>query len=144
MAEPFDSNDPGDETRRYGDYVHGDAGEALYPGEAVYVSGTGPTYSAVRGNGQSDQVAGVVYALDEGDNVSGTNNLTVKTHGTMVARVEPDASVGDTVGSHDGTSENVDPGELSVNGDEYLVLDVGTKADPEDGADEDYAEVLKL
>jgi hypothetical protein len=144
MAEPFDSNGPGDETRRKGMYVYGDAAEALYPGEAVYVSGTGPAYSAVRGNGQSDQVAGVVWALDEGDNVSGTNNVTVKTYGTHIARVEPDASVGDTVGTHDGTSENVEAGELSVNGDEYLVLDVGTKSNPNGGSDQDYAEVLKL
>lgn len=140
MAEPFDSNDPGDETRRYGQYVEADAGEALYAGEAVTVGSAGPTVSRVSANG-SDQVMGVVWSGADG---SGTNNVTVKTFGTHVALVEPDTTVGGTVGTHDGTAENVDAGELSVNGDEYLVLEVGTKTDPRDGNSEDYAEVLKL
>jgi len=140
MAEPFDSNGPGDETRRYGQYPAVDAGEELYPGEAVYVSGTGPTVERVSANG-SDQVAGIVW---KGADASGTKNVTIKTFGTHIARVESDATVGGTVGTHDGAAENVDAGELSVNGDEYLVLDLGTKDDPRDGASEDYAEVLKL
>lgn len=140
MAEPFDSNGPGDETRRYGQYVEADASEQLEPGEAVTVDSAGPTVSRTSNNG-SDQVMGVVWKGADG---SGTNNVTIKTFGTHVARVEPDASVGDTVGTHDGSAENVDQAELSINGDEYLVLELGTKSDPRDGNDEDYAEVLKL
>lgn len=139
MAEPFDSNGPGDETRRYGQYPAVDAGEALYPGEAVYVSGSGPTVQRVSAGG-GDQVAGIVW---KGADASGTRNVTIKTFGTHIARVEPDATVGDTVGTH-GTSDNQDAGELGLDGDEYLVLDVGTKTDPRDDGDEDYAEVLKL
>lgn len=137
MAEPFDSNGPGDETRRYGQYVDGDSDETLHPGEAVDVASSGPTFSR---HENGNQVAGIVYVGGSG----GTDDTTVKTFGTHVAKVTSNASVGGTVGSHGGSDADWETGDLSADGDEYLVLDTGTKSDPRDGNDEDYAEVLKL
>lgn len=133
----FEDLDPGDETHRYADYIYGDAGADVYSGDAVTLAADG-TYAPVAANG-SDQVAGIAYH----DKAAG-ERLTVKTHGSMVAKVEADAAVGGTVGSHDASAANVDEGELSTVGDEYLVLAVGTKEDPDGSGATEYAEVLKL
>lgn len=137
MAEPFDSNGPGDETRRYGQYIDGDAGGELLPGEAVDVTAAGPTFNT---HASGNQVAGVVW---KGADAAGSDNVTVKTFGTHVARVTTNAAVGGTVGSHSGTDADFTSGDLSADGDEYLVLDLGSKTDA-NGNTHDYAEVLKL
>lgn len=132
----FEDQDPGDETRRYGHYIHVDAAEDLYSGEAVTIDSNGEA-TQVSANG-SDAVAGVAYI-----NASQGEEVTIKTNGPVIAAVEADAAAGDTVGTHDGTAENVDAGELSVNGDEYVVLEVGTKTDPRDDTDQEYALVAQ-
>lgn len=124
--------DPGDEASRYGHYIYVDAAEDLYAGEAVTIDSNGEA-TRVAANG-TDEVAGIAYI-----NANQGEEVTIKTNGPVLASVEPDASQGDSVGTHDGSAENVDAGELSVNGDEYVVLNVGTKSDPRDGNDEDYA-----
>jgi hypothetical protein len=132
----FEDQDPGDETRRYGHYIHVDAAEDLYPGEAVTIDSDGEA-TRVSEDG-SDPVAGVAYI-----NASAGEEVTIKTNGPVIAAVEPDAVAGNTVGTHDGSSENVEAGELSVNGDEYIVLEAGTKTDPRDGSDQEYALVAQ-
>lgn len=133
----FEDQDPGDETRRYGHYIHVDAAEDLYSGEAVTIDSNGEA-TRVDGDNASDAVAGVAYI-----NASAGEEVTIKTNGPVIAAVEPDAAAGVTVGTHDGTAENVDAGELSVNGDEYIVLEVGTKTDPRDDSDQEYALVAQ-
>jgi hypothetical protein len=128
--------DPGDETRRYGHYIHVDAAEDLYAGEAVTIDSNGEA-TRVSANG-SDSVAGIAYI-----NASSGEEVTIKTNGPVLAAVETDAAQGDTVGTHDGSAENVDAGDLSVNGDEYVVLRVGTKTNPRSDSDDDYALVAQ-
>lgn len=136
MAEPFDSNDPGDEGWRFAQYYHVQAAEDLYNGEAVTINSSGHA-TRVSANG-SDSVDGVVY-----NQPASGSQTTIKVSGSHIARVEPDVSAGDTCGTHDGSAENVDAGELSVNGSDYVALEVGTKTDPRDGNNEDYALVVK-
>lgn len=138
MAEPFDSNDPGDETRRYGDYIDVPAAEELFGGEAVTLNGSGEA-TRVTGDGSSDIVAGYVYG-----HAAAGDAVTVKVGGIGVASVASDVGVGQTVGSHDASANAaVEAGDLSGAGDEYVVRQVGTKADPRDGTDSDYAEVFR-
>ena len=128
--------DPGDEAQRYGHYIYVPAAEQLYSGEAVTIDANGEA-TRVAANG-SDSVDGIAYI-----NAAAGEEVTVKTNGPVVASVEPDAGAGDTVGTHDGSAENVDAGDLSVNGDEYVVLEVGTKTNPRSDADDDYALVAQ-
>lgn len=128
---------PGDETHRYAQYFNRPAGEDLYAGEAVTLNAAGE-FVKVAANG-TDQVAGYCYI-----NATAGEEITVKASGSGISRVELDAAVGGTVGSHDGTAANVDAGELSTVGDEYLVLEVGTKENPDGSGPTEYAEVLKL
>lgn len=132
----FEDQDPGDETRRYGHYIHVDAAEDLYSGEAVTIDANGEA-TRTSANG-SDAVAGVAYI-----NASAGEEVTIKTNGPVIAAVEADAAAGDTVGTHDGAAENVDAGELSVNGDEYVVLEAGTKTNPRDDTDQEYGLVAQ-
>lgn len=128
--------DPGDEASRYGHYIYVDAAEDLYSGEAVTIDGNGEA-TRVSANG-SDEVAGIAYI-----NASAGEEVTIKTNGPVLAAVEADAGAGDSVGTHDGTAENVDAGELSVNGDEYVVLQVGSKTDPRGGGSSEYGLVAE-
>lgn len=132
----FADQDPGDETRRYGHYIHVDAAEDLYAGEAVTIDANGEA-TRTSANG-SDTVAGVAYI-----DASAGEEVTIKTNGPVIAAVEADSAAGDTVGTHDGSAQNVDAGELSVVGDEYVVLEVGTKTDPRDGSSQDYGLVAQ-
>lgn len=133
----FTDLNPGDETHRYGDYIYGDAAEQVYAGDALTLNADG-TFARTAANG-SDVVVGYAY-IDAGAG----ERLTVKTHGTGIARVETDAAVGGTVGTHDGTAENVDAAELSVNGDDFLVLDLEMKENPDGSGTTEYAEVLRI
>jgi len=132
----FEDQDPGDETKRYGHYIYVDAAEDLYSGEAVTINGDGEA-TRVSANG-SDEVDGIAYI-----NAAAGEEVTIKTNGPVIAAVESDAGAGDSVGTHDGSSQNVYAGDLSVNGDEYVVLEVGTKTNPRSGSNDDYALVAQ-
>lgn len=137
MAEPFDSNDPGDETRRYGDYIDVPAAEELYGGEAVTLDGNGEATRV--GADAGDTVVGYVY----GHAASG-EDVTIKVGGIGIAAVSPDAAEGGTVGTTDGsTATNMAAGELSEEGNEYVVRQLGTKTDPRTGESDNYAEVFR-
>lgn len=133
----FEDQDPGDETKRYGHYIYVDAAEDLYSGEAVTINGDGEATRVSAGG--SDPVAGVAYI-----NASAGDEVTIKTNGPVLAAVDTDAGQGDAVGSHDGSSNtNMEAGELSPAGDEYIVLEAGTKTSPRSGSDDEYALVAQ-
>lgn len=134
----FTNLNPGDETHRYGDYLYGDAAEQVYPGDVVTLNADG-TFARTAANG-TDVVVGYVW----GNPAAAGERVTVKAHGTGIARVEVDGAVGGTVGTHDGTAANVDAAELSTVGDDFIVLNMETKENPDGSGPTEYAEVLRI
>lgn len=131
----FEDQDPGDETKRYGHYIYVDAAEDLYSGEAVTINGDGEAERTA--DGGSDSVDGIAYI-----NASAGDEVTIKTNGPVIAAYDGTAGVGDTVGSNDGTA-GVGAGELGAAGDEYVILEAGTKTNPRSDSNDDYALVAQ-
>lgn len=110
----FEGLNPGDETRRNGDYIglpHDEATDGVEEGELVTFNGTKITAAAVDGAAGGDSVFGVLYtyqyAGDSGgapqpdSNVVQDRDATVKTSGTAVVEfdgVDATPSPGDTLG----------------------------------------------
>jgi hypothetical protein len=118
-------------------HVGWEAGADVYAGDAVTTNGSGQVVP-VSANG-SDVVVGVAYE----DGASG-DDVVVVHRGGVVAQVETDASAGDTVGTHDGSAENVEAGQLSVNGEEYVVKELNPTGQLDrSGTAQDYAKVVR-
>jgi len=118
-------------------HVGWEAGADVYAGDAVTVNSSGEVVP-VSANG-SDTVVGVAHE----DAPSG--ELVVVVHrGGVVAQVETDASAGDTVGTHDGSAQNVEVGQLSLVGDEYVVKELNPAGQLDrSGTAQDYAVVVR-
>lgn len=150
MAHDNDFEDLGygDETRRNGDYVglphDQDAGttSAADEGEAVAIDGSGNIKQAEDG----DNIVGVLYTYqyyhdaDTGSTIDQDRDATVKTQGTVKAKVASSVEAGNSLNTDtDGSS---DAGVFSeVNGSAdgpFVALQDAT----EDADENYYAEVL--
>jgi hypothetical protein len=141
--------DPGDETHRNGDYVplpHDEqAGGVKAPsrGHAVAIGSDGNIKQAEEG----DSVVGVLHTYEyfgdsPNEQIAQNTPATVKTRGTVKARVDPGVVAGDALGSPDESADG-EKGELGLAGDTNSG-DQGFRA-LSDAATEDgqeYAEVL--
>lgn len=150
MAHDNDFEDLGygDETRRNGDYVglpHDEASggtSAADEGEAVAVDGSGNIKQAEDG----DNIVGVLYTYqyfheaNAGDAIDQDREATVKTQGTVKAKVASTVSAGDSLNTDTAGASNA--GVFSeVNGSAdgpFVALQDAT----EDADGNYYAEVL--
>jgi hypothetical protein len=133
----YEGLNPGDETRRNGDYVglpHDEAGDGLEEGQFVAHDGT--DIESVGDDGTSDFTEGVVgvlytyqYAGDSGgapqpdSNIDQSRDATVKTSGTVVAEFDYQGftpSAGDVLGPN-GEVVVLQAADCGVNAYEVLL-----------------------
>lgn len=147
----YDDLSYGDETRRNGDYVslpHDEENDDVDEGAAVSFDGTHLQAAA-----DGDALVGVLYtyqyAGDSGgapqpeSNIRQDRNATVKTSGTVKARVASDVSAGDALEpgvDTDGEFHTVDSASAEVAN--AVALSDAREQDDADGDTTYYAEVL--
>lgn len=126
----YEGLNPGDETRRNGDYVglpHDEATDGVEAGELVTHDGTDIAAAAVPGDGTGDSVVGVLYAYqyagDSGgvpqpdSNIVQDKDVTVKTSGTAIVEF-------------DGVAASPSPGDvLGPNGEVVVLQNANTGVD---------------
>lgn len=98
----YDDLDYGDETRLNGDYIalpHDEANDSIPEGQAVTFDGT----DMKKCTGDTDALVGVLYTYQYyesnsgGETVDQSRDATIKTSGTVKARVESNVNAGEAL-----------------------------------------------